>query len=304
MRILLLSISFIIILTDITYSIDTNSTKYFPLKLGNSWTYSFLQTVPPASYRTKNTITDTLTRYGHLYYIMSVITTQGNNADTVRIDSLYGRLLKAGTGCPWNLYDLMIDSLSAHKNDSVSLNCTNTYKIGCTDDTSHFTNWGLNKLKKSFAGGSITAFLNETYIKDIGMSYRSFSSQWTSATYTLIGCIIDGIMYGDTNLVGSNPISNEISSSFQLYQNYPNPFNPTTKLSFSIPPYQGGQGDGLVILKIYDVLGKEIATLVNEQLNPGTYEVEWNAADYPSGIYFYTLTTNEFNQSKRMVLIK
>jgi hypothetical protein len=59
-----------------------------------------------------------------------------------------------------------------------------------------------------------------------------------------------------------------------------------------------------VLLKIYDVLGKEIAVLVNEQLKPGIYEIDWNAENLPSGVYFYSLITNEFTQTKKMVVIK
>jgi len=62
--------------------------------------------------------------------------------------------------------------------------------------------------------------------------------------------------------------------------------------------------DGVVSLKIYDILGREVATLVNEPLQPGTYSVEWNAANFASGIYFYSITTGEFTETKKMVLIK
>ena len=60
----------------------------------------------------------------------------------------------------------------------------------------------------------------------------------------------------------------------------------------------------LVVLKIYDVLGREVATLVNEKLSPGTYEVEWNGSNYPSGVYFYKLETESFSETRKMVLLK
>jgi hypothetical protein len=105
---------------------------------------------------------------------------------------------------------------------------------------------------------------------------------------------------------GIKKISNEISNSYSLSQNYPNPFNPTTKIRFQIPLNKGGGfSRGLFTrLTIYDLLGREVAILVNEQLKPGTYEVEWDGTNYPSGVYFYKLTTESFNQTKRMVLIK
>ncbi len=89
-----------------------------------------------------------------------------------------------------------------------------------------------------------------------------------------------------------------LPEKYFLRQNYPNPFNPTTNLEFGISDL------GFVTLKIYNISGKEIATLVNEQLQPGSYKVEWNAADYPTGTYFYRLSSDEFSDTKRMVLIK
>jgi hypothetical protein len=107
--------------------------------------------------------------------------------------------------------------------------------------------------------------------------------------------------------IGIQPISTEIPTKFELFQNYPNPFNPLTKIKFQIPPLNlplsGGDKEG-VSLKIYDVLGKEIAVLVNEDLKPGTYEIDWNAENIPTGVYFYSLITNNFTQTKKMVVLK
>ena len=98
---------------------------------------------------------------------------------------------------------------------------------------------------------------------------------------------------------------NPIPPKFELSQNYPNPFNPTTKISWQIPaslnPSKGGT---LVTLKVYDILGSEIATLVNEKRPAGTHEVEFNASQLHSGIYFYQLTAGEFIQTKKMVLLR
>jgi hypothetical protein len=105
-------------------------------------------------------------------------------------------------------------------------------------------------------------------------------------------------------LIGIKKISNQVPEKFSLSQNYPNPFNPSTKIKFDIPVDSRFRGNDNVVLKIYDILGREVVTLVNEKLQPGTYEVEWDASNYPSGVYFYKLITNSFNQTKRMVLIK
>ncbi len=109
------------------------------------------------------------------------------------------------------------------------------------------------------------------------------------------GTIIKTITGGITTI---NSLANEAPSSFSLYQNYPNPFNPNTKINFDIPK------SSYVKIIIYDMLGKEIVTLVNEKLTPGTYSVDWNASDFPSGIYFYRMQSGNFNQTKQMLMIK
>lgn len=98
---------------------------------------------------------------------------------------------------------------------------------------------------------------------------------------------------------------NYLPESFILYQNYPNPFNHITKIKFTIPesPLSFGEGVG-VKLVVYDVLGNEIAVLVNENLTAGNYEVEFNASKLASGVYFYQLRTNSFASNKTMIIIK
>ena len=86
--------------------------------------------------------------------------------------------------------------------------------------------------------------------------------------------------------------------TYELYQNYPNPFNPATKIKFDIP------NNGFVTLKVYDMLGKEVQTLISRDLTTGSYSVDFNASKLTSGVYFYKLTTNEFSDVKKMVLIK
>ncbi len=92
---------------------------------------------------------------------------------------------------------------------------------------------------------------------------------------------------------------------FILYQNYPNPFNPRTTIKYSIPPLETLHATSQQMqLKIYDILGKEIVTLVNKNQSPGNYEVTFNAVGLPSGIYFYKLKVGNFTQVKKMILMK
>lgn len=99
-------------------------------------------------------------------------------------------------------------------------------------------------------------------------------------------------------LIGFISISNDIPESFSLYQNYPNPFNPQTKIKFDVPKAS------FTKLIIYDLLGREIAKLVNEELKPGTYEADWDGSNYSSGVYFYKIISGDFVETKKMVLMK
>ena len=98
--------------------------------------------------------------------------------------------------------------------------------------------------------------------------------------------------------IQSNSTLTGIPATFELKQNYPNPFNPSTKISYALPK------EGIVSLKIYDVLGKEVATLVNENKLAGYYEVEFNASSFASGLYFYKIEAGNFAETRRMLLIK
>ncbi|RPI16579.1 MAG: T9SS C-terminal target domain-containing protein [Ignavibacteriae bacterium] len=203
---------------------------------------------------------------------------------------------------------------------------------------SRTTNGGVNWTTQLFATGlygvdfpvpstGYTAGVNGLIMKSIdgGISWvqqiSGTSVFLTSVDFTdsVNGYIAgySGVILKTTNggMVGIEPVSNELTLSFSLSQNYPNPFNPTTKIRFEIPlsskillsgrgvPGSAGRGV-LVKLVIYDLLGREVEQLLNEELQPGTYEVNWDGNNYPSGVYFYRLITQDFSESKRMVLLK
>ena len=104
------------------------------------------------------------------------------------------------------------------------------------------------------------------------------------------------IKYSQT--IGIQTISSEIPSGFSLEQNYPNPFNPVTNIKFSIPK------SGMVTLKIFDVSGREVAQLINENLSVGSYNYDFNASHLSSGVYFYRISSEGFTDVKKMILVK
>ncbi|GAB4127434.1 MAG: hypothetical protein Fur0015_01030 [Ignavibacteriales bacterium] len=92
--------------------------------------------------------------------------------------------------------------------------------------------------------------------------------------------------------------NNLIPEKFKLFQNYPNPFNPTTKIEFSIP------SDNNVEIKVFNVLGMEVATLLNEKRQAGKHSVEFNASNLSSGVYFYKIISGNYSEIKKMILLR
>jgi photosystem II stability/assembly factor-like uncharacterized protein len=123
-----------------------------------------------------------------------------------------------------------------------------------------------------------------------------FINENTGYIYTEYGGTILRTTNGGTTFI--NNISSSIPELFILHQNYPNPFNPSTKIKFEIPK------SGRVEMSIYDIAGRKVTELLNEELNPGSYEVVFNAFNLSSGVYFYVLKSNNFIQSKKMLFIK
>ena len=122
------------------------------------------------------------------------------------------------------------------------------------------------------------------------------------------GTLIDGGPYDNNGTgaiwffhnpsIGITPISTLVPAAFSLSQNYPNPFNPSTNIRYDLPK------NGFVKLVVFDELGREIETLVNESQTAGTYEATFNSSKYSSGVYFYKLTTDNFTETKKMLMIK
>jgi photosystem II stability/assembly factor-like uncharacterized protein len=162
-----------------------------------------------------------------------------------------------------------------------------------------------------FAGG----YASTSRSNDLGKT-------WTPFTTGMLNCRITDLAFGSSDVLLASAENmgayrttsavtsvdeeeNGIVNNFSLEQNYPNPFNPTTKIRFTIPSVISSEGRNLnVSLKVFDVLGNEVATLVNEFKSTGSYDVDFNASRLSSGVYFYKLHAGSFIETKKMILIK
>lgn len=231
--------------------------------------------------------------------------------------ALHGVYISSNNGATWNqstLNNQTIQSLFVNGNDIFA---GTYYSAGIYLSTNNGATWNQTSLTNrsiySFAvsGNNIIAG-SDGY----GVFVSSNNgTNWVQRNEGLVGaervyglCILNNYIFAASDyseyrrplaeLIGIKPISGQVPGHYSLLQNFPNPFNPTTKIKFSLPK------SSFAKLVVYDILGSEMETLVNEQLNAGTYEVNWNASKYPSGLYFYKLTSDNYSVTKKMVLIK
>ena len=148
-----------------------------------------------------------------------------------------------------------------------------------------------------FSGTTRTIDAIGTSISGYGTQFSACWGSGYAATSGSQGNFSVVKISSDSGLVSIGE-SNEIPFEFTLSQNYPNPFNPVTRINFIIPVAE------FVTLNVYDIMGREVAVLVSESLKPGSYESEWNAANYTSDIYFYKLSAGNFTETRSMILIK
>ena len=147
---------------------------------------------------------------------------------------------------------------------------------------------------------------------DAGMNWSNFNSSPMDSTFAVralnfvqtTGTLFAGVYSGNTGVydygfpIGIKNINGSVPKVFALHQNYPNPFNPTTTFTFDIPK------SALVTVNVYDVSGRLVSTLVNEQIQPGSYKYSFDASRLSSGVYFYKITAGSFVDTKKMMLVK
>lgn len=302
-------IRLIFVILFINYSIGYSQSKFInPFKIGNYYEYLF--ETSGGNYRYSSKIESDTIMYGKNYVKMAIY-----NEPPIILNYLYfsfdsltlnifggensgcpdstGNVLTIGFNMPvgyiWNECFIGTYFRSKIVDKGISINYLNS------NDTLNFI------VKEDTIGGSVQDITVYGFTEKFGYSYfyRGYGNPLGGGAYDkrMVGAIIDGVTYG-TILLDINLISNEIPSGFKLEQNFPNPFNPSTIIKFSVPK------SSFVSLKIFDQLGKEISVLVNEKKSAGSYQYVFNANGISSGIYFYTLQTDDFTESKRMVLLK
>ncbi len=206
-----------------------------------------------------------------------------------------------------NQYELLVDDNTTDtqgKGQYLAFNYDGTPVSGWpqpTTGTTFFNMPCLSDLNKDghldIIGAAFATPMTNVYVWNTGINYnpaKIINPMWQFNERH------NGV-WGDNGLTGVRQVGNVLPTQFTLLQNYPNPFNPATKIRFSIP---AGNNSTLVKLTVYDMLGREVSQLVNSNLSPGSYEVNWDAANFSSGVYFYKLQTGEFSEIKKMSLVK
>ncbi|HPN37071.1 MAG TPA: T9SS type A sorting domain-containing protein [Melioribacteraceae bacterium] len=222
-----------------------------------------------------------------------------NNLQLERYDSVSSYVFTPSINNSGTVYEIPTHFLWGRSADTstILVNGTlNKYTCG----TLKFKNlFGIDTVYyKTYTNTTTSEFFNLAY--NFGKIESIYFENNKRFKETLIAAKINNIIYGDSLLfVGINETKEDNSDiKFNLCQNYPNPFNPVTTIDFSIP------NSGLVTLKIYDILGKEVATLVNMYLQAGTYSKTWDVNNLPSGVYFYKLSYNNLIKTKKMIYLK
>jgi hypothetical protein len=252
-------------------------------------------------YSNREVLSDTLMPNGEVYkkiFDSRILTLQPYRY--LRIDSSTACIYKFDPYGNYNNDELLRDSLKMIEGDSFM--AEDGYTLICTlVDTIEL--FAENRLRKHFYFPLIPIYGEHKYVKGIGETYRWEHSEpivsvdiYSELTYAKI----NGEEFGQLVNISDNITE---KYSHKLFQNYPNPFNPKTKIKFTIPSVQTQRAVS-VKLKVYDVLGNEIETLVNEYKPAGEYEVEFDGKVLPSGIYFYQIKCSNFIETKKMSLLK
>jgi len=289
-----------------TLPIPDEVLNLYPLAIGNKWIYDYVidpddpQQEGETGIYIRQVLKDTVLTNGKLY--AKVYDETLNYYGTYvyeRADSVSGKVFRYYEDPLLEENEYAIHDLLAEVGDTIntSRNFYGQSLYTTVLGTSTFSKWGITKPKKIFQEYSLS-MLTYSLTENFGLDSIYFIFDFGYGRTELKGAIIDGVVYGDTTVVSVEDEAQNLPTEFSLDQNYPNPFNPSTTINYSISQLE------FVTLKVYDVLGNEIATLVNEEKSIGSYEVEFDGSDLTSGIYFYALRSGNFNDTKKLVLLK
>lgn len=279
--------------------------KYYPLTVGDYWVYygSIQDETGWYGYKYIRKINSLIPKPNQKSYFEVEEYEFGSSYHQFfyeRIDSLSARIYRYDEDSVQSNKEYLIDDLRAELGDSIFSHRflgEAPYTIIYSSDTTFYGQQIKTKLYNS-------VFLDQYQYRlftNFGLISYFHSFDFGSDSRLFKGAVINGIVYGDTTVTGINS-EMDPQISFSLYQNYPNPFNPVTTIYYSIPTK--GSHLNLVSLKVYDVLGKEIAVLVNEEKAAGNYSYKFDASNLASGIYLYQLKSGNFIQTRKMILLK
>ena len=291
--------------------ISNEGISFYPLAIGNKWIYYETSVLNPnITYSIlKIEILDySLVSNGKFYFHLkqSFVQYPGQYEQDFyeRVDSSDGKVYAYSEDTTFIDNEVLIFDLNLKAGDTVTtfIPLSPNYYMAATslfiEDS--LDKWGITKPRNTYYQVTSWGFGHRySLTQDIGLDYFLSNMVGVSGSTedVLMGCVINGVIYGDTALVSAEE-DNKKLKSFTLQQNYPNPFNPTTIIGYSIPKAS------FVTLKVYDILGREIATLVNAEKSFGNYNVDFNGNGLSSGIYFYKIQAGDYSVIKKMVLIK
>ncbi len=268
---------------------------FYPLRIGNAWFYGPINPQPGDPTGAVRVVGDSLFSNGLRYSVLSGPDVMGGRF--VRSDSTSIFYFNTYTN-----QDERVIRCNSQVGDTAHIDWFGYYTVRLADiDTVLMFGIQLRVLTFELDGLSFAVLkFSERFGPKTEWRYADPGPPWPDWGRELVGCIIDSIHYGITVDVSDESLT---SQSFELHQNYPNPFNPETHITYMVP------SQGLASLRVFDVLGRDVRTLVHGIESPGHKSVVWDGRDNhdrpaSTGVYFYELRTTSVRQVRRMLLLR
>jgi hypothetical protein len=278
--------SFLIIaITILLLLSNVNAQTVAPLKLGNIWVYDNISRLSRITVIDTSVYFDTIA-YCKLYYEVNDGALQFYTYARLREDNFY---------VLFNEID-STEGAGYYKKNAVIGDTWTAGTLVCTIEDTFVANvFGEQTTIKYLTKDDGLVYVQEYWTEKFG---ELGSQDFGGVIDDLKGCVIDGIVYGDTSFIPVSVEDEFTLNEFVLSQNFPNPFNPSTSINFTLP-----EGD-FISLEVFDVLGEKVKTLINEFKTAGTHTIQFEADVLASGIYLYVLRTTNFTKTKKMQLMR